>query len=80
MNTWTHLKARLERNGERGAGLVEYLFVVSLIAIVCMVSVTYFGGRNDASMMKSANTITSAGGPVCPAPGHINPNNGLCEM
>jgi len=80
MTTWTHLKARLERAGERGAGLVEHLFVVGLIAIVCMTAVTFFGNQNNESVQKSANAINGVAAPVdCPAPGQIN-EDGVCEM
>lgn len=81
MTTWTHLRARLARTGERGASLVEHLFVVGLIAIVCMTAVAYFGTQNNDSMQRSANTINGVSAlPACPAPGHINPVSGRCEM
>jgi Flp pilus assembly pilin Flp len=78
MSTWTRMVARLRRDAERGASLVEHLFVVSLIAVVCMTAVAYFGTQNGDSMQKSADAI--AGATVdCPAPGHIN-QQGHCEM
>src|SRR5688572_14881304 len=79
MKTWTRLHARLAQGGERGAGLLEYLFLVSLIAAVCITAVTFFGNQNNASMQKSANSIDGAS-VSCPAPGHVNPDTGVCEM
>lgn len=78
MDTWTRVLARLRRDAERGASLVEHLFVVSLIAVVCMVAVSFFGNQTGDKMGKSADAI--AGATVsCPAPGQIN-EQGLCEM
>jgi Tfp pilus assembly protein FimT len=54
------MQQRLARNGERGGGLLEYLFVVSLIAVVCLIAVTFFGNQNNGSMQKSANTIATS--------------------
>jgi len=77
MNHIKRFRARMERSGERGAGLVEYLFLTALIAIVCMVSVTFFGQADSANLTKSANALGTP--PVtCPAPGQIR--NGVCEM
>jgi Flp pilus assembly pilin Flp len=78
MDTWTRLMARLRRDAERGASLVEHLFVVSLIAVVCMTAVAYFGTQNGDSMQKSADAISGTA-VECPAPGQIN-QQGICEM
>ena len=47
-NTWiaSYLRARFGRT-ERGASLVEYVLLVSLIAVVCIVALTALG--NNAS-------------------------------
>lgn len=81
MKTWTRLQARLARDGERGAGLLEYLFLVSLIAMVCISAVTYFGNQNGDSMQKSADTISgTSAAPACPPPSSFNPSSGVCEI
>ena len=47
-NTWvaSFMRARLGRT-ERGASLVEYVLLVSLIAVVCIVAIGFLG--NSAS-------------------------------
>lgn len=57
MNSIKRARARLAKHGERGAGLVEYLFLTALIGVVCMVAVTFFGNANNSSMQKSADTL-----------------------
>jgi pilus assembly protein Flp/PilA len=58
---WRHwvaatVQSRLRRN-ERGASLIEYAFLVALIAVVCIVAITVLGGNvsqhfsTDASML-----------------------------
>ena len=42
---------------ERGASLVEYAFLVALIAIVCIVAVTFFGGETSTSFSESGSSI-----------------------
>jgi len=39
---WMYLRARLAP-GERGASLVEYAFLVALIAVVCLVAIVFLG-------------------------------------
>ncbi len=43
-NTWiaSYLRARFGRT-ERGASLVEYVLLVSLIAVVCIAAITLLG-------------------------------------
>jgi Flp pilus assembly pilin Flp len=38
------VRARLGRS-ERGASLVEYALLVALIAVVCIVAITFIGSR-----------------------------------
>lgn len=63
MNTlMMKVRARLaERRSERGASLVEYGLLVALIALVCVVAVTYFGGETATSFSTTASEITNAG-------------------
>ena len=46
--TWvsTYVRARFGKS-ERGASLVEYVLLVSLIAVVCIAAITFLG--NNAS-------------------------------
>jgi Flp pilus assembly pilin Flp len=52
------LRSRLA--DQRGAALVEYAFLVSFIAMVCLAAVTLLGSNNNASATHSAQLITAA--------------------
>lgn len=66
MQTWIKLSLRLRqltsmnRQGERGAGLVEYALLIALIAMVCVVAVMYFGDETSASFSSSTERINNA--------------------
>jgi len=49
-------------NSESGAALVEYVLLFSLIVMVCLASVTAFGGGVSENVDGSASRITAAGG------------------
>ena len=49
-------------DGERGAGLVEYVMLQSLIALVCISAISYFGGSGNASVTHSKDCILAADG------------------
>ena len=51
---------RHDRDGERGASLVEYALLLALIAIVAFSAVTYFGSSNSGGFGKSAECIRKA--------------------
>ena len=57
--TW--LVHRYGGTSQRGASLVEYVLMVSLIAMVCLAAMSYFGGGNGGSLDRSSNLISSAG-------------------
>lgn len=44
---------------ERGAALVEYVLVFSLIVLVCLASVTTFGGGVNDSVTDSSNRVVA---------------------
>ena len=44
---------------ERGASLVEYAFLVALIAIVCITAVAFFGGESSNSLSTSGDSISA---------------------
>ena len=48
---WTYLQARVcdDLEGERGASLVEYAFLVALIAMVCIAAVAFLGQRTSTA-------------------------------
>ena len=48
------------RDDDRGASLVEYAFLVGLIAIACIAAVTLLGSANSASADASASSIAAA--------------------
>jgi pilus assembly protein Flp/PilA len=45
---------------QRGASLVEYALLVALIAVVCVVAVTYFGGATSTSFSDSGNSLAAS--------------------
>ena len=57
--TW--LLARYAGTSDRGASLVEYVLMVSLIAMVCLAALSYFGGQSGNSLGRSSNSIVGAG-------------------
>ena len=50
------LRARLGRD-ERGASLVEYALLVALIAVVCFVSIQFFGGSVNGRLTTSGSSL-----------------------
>lgn len=54
---WLHAKAA----EDRGASLVEYVLMVSLIALVCVVAIGYFQDEVATSFSESASSIETAG-------------------
>ena len=46
---------------ERGAPLVEYAFLVGLIAVVCLLAITFFGTRTSGKFSSVASSVGSAG-------------------
>ncbi|MDZ7673575.1 MAG: Flp family type IVb pilin [Acidimicrobiales bacterium] len=47
----------LRRRDDRGASLVEYALLVALIAIVCIVAVTFLGGETSQSFESNASSL-----------------------
>lgn len=45
------------RAGQRGASLVEYAFLVALIAVVCIVAIIYFGGETSDSFSETGSRV-----------------------
>ena len=45
--------------GERGASLVEYALILALIVVVCVVSVSMFGGGLNNSFSKDASSVSA---------------------
>jgi pilus assembly protein Flp/PilA len=48
---------------ENGASLVEYVLLVALIAVVCIVAVTMLGKSASAKFDATATSINQAGNP-----------------
>jgi len=55
-----YIQARIGLN-ERGASLVEYALLVALIAMVCLVAITYFGSSTGHNLSTSGSKIVNAG-------------------
>ena len=60
LRTW--LQARFRRD-ERGANLVEYLLLVSLIAIAVIGAVKFLGGQFSPKFNQAGSQISTASGP-----------------
>ena len=58
LNTWvaSYFRARFGRT-ERGASLVEYVLLVSLIAVVCIGAITFLGNSADSKFDEVGSTI-----------------------
>ena len=59
----TRLRAR--RDGQRGASAVEYAIIVSLIAVVIIAAVTFFGQRTNGLFRDSCTSLAAAQGTTC---------------
>ena len=57
LEPWT----REGHGDDRGASLVEYALLVSLIAVVCIGAVAYFGSADAGSLTDSGSQIVNAG-------------------
>jgi pilus assembly protein Flp/PilA len=55
--TCQFLQARFAKT-ERGASLIEYAFLLGLIAMVCLGAVTFFGGQTSAKYSKIGSSVT----------------------
>lgn len=53
-----YLTARLRLN-ERGSSLVEYALLLTLIAMVCLLAVTYLGNSTSGRFSNVASQIVS---------------------
>ena len=52
------IRIRLQRDS-RGASLVEYALILALVVVVCVVSVTLFGGALNNSFSKDASSVAA---------------------
>jgi Flp pilus assembly pilin Flp len=50
-------RARRCRRTEEGGGLVEYMLLVALILVVCLVSMAYFGDTVDSRFSEVGSTM-----------------------
>src|SRR3954465_8998095 len=55
-----YIRARIQTS-ERGASLVEYALLAALIAMVCLVAITYFGNATGNRLSSSGSSIVNAG-------------------
>jgi pilus assembly protein Flp/PilA len=54
------LLAGQPRRDERGASVIEYAFLVSLIAVVCIVAIQFFGNSVSANFSASGSYVGAA--------------------
>jgi pilus assembly protein Flp/PilA len=60
LGIWTYLQSRFNRD-EKGASLVEYVLLVALIAVVCIVALNLLGSSASTKLQSVGNSISSAG-------------------
>jgi hypothetical protein len=53
-------------SGRRGTTMMEYLMMVSLIVVFCLVAIGYLGSENNGNMSSSADRINKATGKKVP--------------
>ncbi len=61
LSSYEHLAAYLRArfgDTERGASLVEYALLVALIAVVCIVAVTYLGKQASSKFSSVGSAIS----------------------
>ena len=58
-------RLRAARGGQRGASAVEYAILVSLIAVVIIAAVTFFGQRTNGLFQNSCASLATAQGTTC---------------
>lgn len=56
LSTWLQSKV----DSERGASLVEYALLVALIAVVCIVAITFLGETASSKFTTIGNSIDAA--------------------
>jgi len=57
---WINIQNRLRRD-DRGASLVEYVLLVALIAVVCIVALQLLGSSASTKLESVGNSISTAG-------------------
>ena len=60
MNRITALKSRLVRD-TRGANMVEYIILVGLVALLCIVGFQQFGGQVNGKIQEQAGKVQGIG-------------------
>ena len=56
-----YLRAKLAplAKSERGASLVEYALLLALIAVVCIVAITFLGGEADEKFSQIGSSLNT---------------------
>lgn len=57
VSAWLQSRA----SSDRGASLVEYALLVALIAVVCILAITFLGQEASSKFESVGNAISSAG-------------------
>jgi Flp pilus assembly pilin Flp len=58
MLTYCRAAIRARVDSERGASVIEYAFLLSLIAVFCVGAMTMIGNATSASMSESASELS----------------------
>lgn len=65
MRTFNVQQIQRRTQDRRGASSVEYAIMVSLIAVVIIAAVTFFGSRTNGLFQKSCESIASTQSTSC---------------
>lgn len=49
-----------QKQARRGTTIMEYLMMLSLIIVVCLIGISYVGGSNSVNMSSSSTAITKS--------------------
>jgi hypothetical protein len=53
-------EADARKPGRRGTTLMEYLMMLSLIVVFCLIAISFLGTSNNANMSSSSSAINKA--------------------
>jgi len=59
---WVRFQAHFARDNEEGASLVEYALLVALIAVVCIVAISFLGTNASKTFSNVGSNIGGVSG------------------
>ena len=56
---WCQANIQTRIKNERGASLVEYALLLALIAVVCIVAITFIGNKAEESFSETGSALNN---------------------